>query len=279
MRKIYTGRVLLALLSLLVINNCGGPNTNGAPLTESTTLKVGKAFGYYGDCAQSCFSEYGNTVSLYHSAPWSNDWAAISYGLSLAQSAGKNVILSIPDGMAIANDCPTRVRSFFTFLSAKGVLKNVFAIYPQDEPNLNSRFSAEQIKAENSCIRSAASDYQELSGKPLYAIYTCSDPWFALEDFDIIACDDYEIGDLMISKYLPLLKKYGKPIFLIPGGACDWNYNPYAMVVAANSDEQIIGIHAFLWPDNTWAPGKCGIKNSIVSALYQRLLAKPKPGI
>ena len=279
--RICIYKVLLAALSLLALNNCGsggGPvSTVGAPLVQSATLNSGKAFGYYGDCNQTCFSEYRNHVSFYHTPPWAKDFAQIASGLSAALSAGKSIILSIPDGYAMSADCHTRINGFLTYLDSQALLKNIYAIYPQDEYNLNRRWSEASILAANRCVRDEIANFEGTRGKPIYVIYSCGDPWVALADADIIACDQYEIGDQMLSQYLPALKKYGKPIFLIPGGACPWNYNPYAMVVAANSDDQIVGLEGFIYPDG-WDlgnPGRCGIRSSVTLPLYQHVLAPP----
>lgn len=179
----------------------------------------------------------------------------------------------------LAPDCDLRIRNLFTYLDSQALLKDIYAIYPKDEYNLNSKLTEAQIRTANSCVRNAVRDFEGTRGKPLYGIYTCSDPWIALDDLDIIACDDYEIGDAMLSRYLPKLKGYGKPIFLIPGGACPWNYNPYAMVNAANNDGQIVGLMAFIYPGgwDVQNPARCGIQNSPLLPFYQSLLYRPGP--
>jgi hypothetical protein len=277
MRKIYIGRVLLVLLSLLGISSCAGGgssggNTAGAPIEQKSKLNSGKVFGYYGDCNQTCFSEYSSYVSFYHSAPWSHDFAGLSAGISEAQNMGKRIILSIPDGDAYSPDCASRISNFLTYLDSQNLLKNIWMIYPKDEPNLNGKLSEAEIKRANSCVRDAAGNFEGTRGKPLYAIYSCGDPWVAIEDFDVISCDQYEIGDQVLTSYLPLLKKLGKPVILTAGGACPWNYNPYAMVVAANSDDQIIGIEGFIYLNQYGAGPYCGIKGSVTLPLYQALL-------
>lgn len=277
MTKICTGVVLLVLLSLN-LNSCGSGainNPSGAPLTNSATLIKGKAFGYYGDCSPSCFADYSNHVSLYHSAPWATDFNDIAQGIINAEKSGKSIILSLQTGTAFASDCHIRISNFLSYLASQQVINDkIFAIYVEDEPNLPSKhYTEEQVKNAVACTREEVDKFEAIRGKPLYAIYGCKDkPWIGITYFDITACDEYDIGDKMLTEYLPDLKKLGKPIFLVPGGACPWNYNPYAMVNTANSDEQIIGIHAFIWMGQYGGTQYCGISGSSALLLYQSVL-------
>lgn len=212
--------------------------------------------GYYGGCP-SCSLETQDHANLYMTRPWGpTGWLIeIMPQLQQAHGNGQKVILGLPglyDPMGLEDTAHA-----ITKLHEAGLLSDVVAWYPIDEPDVNGKSDAE-VLAMNTALRDLA---KELGVNPALAvIYGCTTgkrP--GLSSYDWIGCDDYGAGcDVANGSRFAALKGQLRPdqrLLLVPGGADPWRQDPACFATKANADPQVVGILAFLWVDRDDAKG------------------------
>jgi hypothetical protein len=262
------GAAIAALVFLL--SNCGGGGGNpvSGVITPAAPLRADLLFGYYGGCP-TCALEQGGHVNLY--------WAGNLYGLPAtmeelfqARAAGiQNIVLAVP---AYSPNAELEVRFYLKRLQEAGLLVNIRALYPLDEPDLPDHAkSAEEIRATNAMLRRVVADFPELAGVKLAVIYAptrVNGTWPGVETYDWVGFDDYDNRERIftIGEYdaLKRVLRDDQRILLVPGGAVPWVQDPAAFLAKAESDLQVIAIVAFIWQDLTTP----GIRSTGVRRLY-----------
>lgn len=261
------------LLLFLLIGCTSGHNNPPQALPQADKLAQGKAFAYYGDCVPSCLPEVRGTVSFIHTPPWFTTYEQVEAALS--SSVGFPTVLSLPDAIVYGGDCGV-VSSWLDRLARNPGAASIIGFYLVDEPTLPDRphvYSREEIILGNACVRR---NLLRLNlPNRLYVIYGCHHSWDGIEQFDILACDDYGESDHDYAKDVARLKALGKPVMLVSGGACPWLHDPRGFAYLINSDPQLVGLWGFLYPDNWDQKGSCGIHSSPLRPIFDNLLFPP----
>ncbi len=120
-----------------------------------------------------------------------------------------------------------------------GLLGNVVALYPEDEPG---NMPEAEIAAMVALVRSVATEYSEITQVPVWAIFAANAPLTGAHLFDAIGVDNYGCGCVPVPPILP-----GQRLILVPGGANPWRESPEAFIAVANADPRVIAIIPFLW--------------------------------
>lgn len=261
---------VLSVVGFLV--SCGAPPSSGVALTPSLPVldRDGLLFGYYGGCATCAIETHGH-VNLY--------WAGNLYGLLVtmeelfqAKAAGiQNVVLAVP---AYAPNAELEVRFHLKRLQEAGLLVNVRALYPIDEPDLNGK-SAEEVRAVNAMVRRVAAEFPELAGVKLAVIYAAPrvrGDWPGIEAYDWVGFDDYDNRDRIFGngEYFALKQHLTKEqrILLVPGGVDPWRQDPGPFVAQAQRDDQVVAIIPFIWQDNADRGLGLGIRSNGMRGAY-----------
>ncbi len=208
--------------------------------------------GYFGGC-DSCANETKDHTNIYMTRPWGpggDGWITeVIPQLQQALSNGQRVVLGLPG--AYDSDAEAQMRLAFQAFKSAGVVANIMALYPIDEPDKNGKTDSE-VTATNAMLRHVMSDIGMSAS--LAVIYDCvssSKPGIA--SYDWIGCDDYGSGCDVAdgSRYAALKAQLtsSQHLMLIPGGADPWKQDPQCFLDAANWDSQIIAIMPFLWVD------------------------------
>lgn len=220
---------ILVVVVLLVAACGGGSSSGGAPAPQRTDL----LFGYFGDC-DTCVAETRGHTNLQSVVGWGNDgWRMHAIE---AVAAGQKILL------AVCWRCgPDNLRWQFGVMSADGTLSSVVALYPQDEPDV-AGLTADQVGALCALVRAVASEYPELAGVALAAVYGNVDT-AGIEQFDWIGRDNYGTGPIVP------IRQPGQRVILVPGGADPWREDPTAFIETANRTPAVVLVLPFLWRD------------------------------
>jgi hypothetical protein len=155
------------------------------------------------------------------------------------------------------------LRAYFTQLRDLGLLQNIVAIYPMDEPDVNG-VSAQDVFTTNGSIRTVEAEFA--IGAPLMVIYGVNGTP-GIETYDIVGVDAYGDPNTVLQRIdqtvLPTQKK-----LLVPGGACPWFNNVQPFLDKAQSDASVWGIVAFIWPDQWGGTSNCGIRSAPTRKAY-----------
>jgi hypothetical protein len=149
-----------------------------------------------------------------------------------------------PAGLAAA-------RAIFTGLRDGGVLSNVVAVYPQDEPDLQ-RLSDATLMRGNAELRKLMAEFA-IDDVPVAVIYSGSGRRPGIGSYDWIGMDSYRKGSKILGGPYRSLKnamRADQRLLLVPGGASPWQQDPAKFFKFADGDPQVVGVVAFLWFDN-----------------------------
>lgn len=266
-------RLFLSGLLGVFLPGCGsssGPAENFPTLVPIPGKKL--LFGYY-SCDDTQISEtLDHTNLLWISGFGSSDpFTNVVNQLQQAKRVGvKRIVLSVEDIYKPGGE--TSVRLLLSSLQNTGLLGNIYALYPFDEPDNHGK-SAEEVIAKNTLVRQICQDYSELKECPLFGVYGGNRNYPGIESYDIVAFDDYDNRGAIfnVDGEFAQFKAKTRPdqqIFIFPAGADDWKQDPAAFYKVALSDPQVAGIVAFLWIN---AGAKLGIKNNGMAPTYRAL--------
>jgi hypothetical protein len=278
-RGISTRAAIAALFFFL--GACGGSSSSSSSgaIAPAPQLRTDLLTGYYGGNAASVL-EVATHASLF--------WAAEFYGpleqmaaLTHAKGAGiRHVILSVPTHAHYQDLArgELEIRHYLDRLQAAGLLENVAAVYPMDEPDVHGITDA-QVKAANAMYRRIMAGYPGLAGKPLAVFYACGTgrrPGLSgdrrEELYDWIGCDDYDrsCSVLAPSAAVPDLLAAMRPdqrLLIVAGGSSPWRQDPACFAAYAHREPRVVALLAFLW--QTTADGRyLGIRENGMRALY-----------
>jgi hypothetical protein len=236
--------------------------------------RTGLLFGYYGDGDTNLTETMGHVTLAWIFGWGSSDdnLASAIEHLREASSYGiKAVVLGItsvylPEGEAW-------LRQYLQELSSKGLLRDVKALYPIDEPNAGDKKTAEQVVAVNQMVRRVAREFPELERVKLAVIYAGDiDERPGIGSYDWVGIDKYQAGDqIFIDGLYDDLKanlRQDQGIILVPGGVEPWKNDPAAFYNKAQEDHQVVAIAAFVWQDHVASNVGLGIRSNSTRARY-----------
>lgn len=264
---------LVPLLFWLV--GCGGsggagPSSSG-PITPPSVLRTDLLVGYYGDC-DSCALETGDHTNLYWVWGWGTSpfWLTNAMAhLQQARGAGiTRVVLGLPQ--AYGPNAEGEVRFALTRLNDAGLLADVVALYPIDEPDLYGK-SDDEVRATNVMLRRVAGEFPALAGVRLAVIYAGANDFPGVSSYDWVGFDDYGAGCAVLGAPYGALKAALRPdqrIMLVPGGADPWRQDPACFAARAHADPQVVAVVPFIWFDNAAAGVGPGIRSNPTRPLY-----------
>jgi hypothetical protein len=234
-------------------------------------------FGYYGDCP-ACISETANHASFQWIAGWGGPGGQIERIVDRATRAAPNRTVIMLPGMykhgVVDPAGVAAATAIFTGMQASGVLGNVVAVYPQDEPDFLG-LTDQTVTDGNAAVRRVMAEFPGLDRVPLAVIYGGgSGKRPGIASYDWVGIDQYGIGDRVLGKPLQELKRLLGPkqrVLLVPGGAEPWKQDPAPFFRNASADPQTVGIVAFIWFDSA-APGVGkGIRSLTIGDQYRQL--------
>jgi hypothetical protein len=179
--------------------------------------------------------------------------------------------------------------TYLTALRSAGVLNNVVALYPIDEPN--GIIDEGAVLFTNNLIRRALHEI----GRGDVALAVCygglerptwwqrfltrwlhrgnwldkAMPLPGLADYDIVGGDAYELGAEILPQYDRLLARLRpeQRVMLVPGGCDPWRQDPGPFVAWARANaDRVFAICPFTWFD---CDGRAGIRNNGMAEAYR----------
>lgn len=272
---------LLALTLLFLLWACGGGGGSApvsGPVTPAPSLRTDLLFGYYAQDATTALETAGH-ANLYFAAAFYGPLEQMA-GLTHAKGAGyKHVMLDIPAYPVGATEAQAEqaIRFYLRRLQEAGLLVNVKALYPIDEPDtarMGNRSDAE-VTARNALLRRIMGDFPELAGTKLAVFYSDSGRRPGIATYDWIGIDNYDIGCSVMDRYEALRPQLrsDQRLMLIPGGADVGRrprQDPACFESYAHGTPAVVAIVAFIWQTvtdegNTYP----GIRENGMRALYE----------
>jgi hypothetical protein len=284
------------------------PAVAAAGPSKQVSLRAGQFFGYYGDCP-SCVEETRAHTNVQWIAGWGGDGAQVPKIVERAKNAAPIKTVIMLPGMYVNKRLNplglVAARGIFQGLRDAGVLQNVAALYPQDEPDLEGLDDATVIEA-NAAVRAVAAEFAELKNVPLAVIYSergtlglaggphlrfASSPtsgFFSnrpaglgtrpgISSYDWVGIDAYAMGSKILGKPYTKLQKLltnKQRLLLVPGGANPWREDPTPYFKRAARDPKVIGVVAFLWFDNAAPDVGLGVHSNGLAPKYRPKLRK-----
>lgn len=238
------------------------------PVFPDAPKRHGLYYGYFG-CTKDQVTETKGHVNILCEVQFEPQ-NAIRHMLE----CGTDVMLALscqlvdrPDAntkFTVRPDAESRLTDFFIALKLAGVLGQVKALTPIDEPNNTMASEAELAKA-IFIIRQVAHKFPELDGYKLYMIYAADKPFICSEQCDWIGFDDYDMkGSVLNGKQYQDLKtslRGGQKTILIPGGS--YGQDPIPFINYAKANTEVAVVLGFLWADDEWGTvGAPGIRSN-----------------
>lgn len=250
----------MILLALLLAACGGGGSSQTGPIIPAPPIRGDLLFGYYGSCDPLENADHTNLC-------WEGGWRGINQTLANLKAAqGKAIVLEVPT-YASEDD----VRAYLMRIRDAGLLTNISALYPIDEPDVNGKSDAEVLVA-NAKLRLVMAEFPELKDTKLAVIYGNTGRFPGIASYDWVGRDQYGLGcheatgagfREMKARLLPTQR-----LMLIPGGADPWRQDPACFEAAAHGDEQVVAIVPFIWPDFPAVGVGAGIRSNGLRKLY-----------
>ncbi len=235
--------------------------------------RKGLLFGYYGD-GDSNLAETHDHVNLAWVYGWGSSVDTLANAMEHIREAGSYNIRTIVLGVESVYlfDGENWLRQYLQALSSKGLLQDVKALYPIDEPDTGDtpKTDAEVILT-NQMVRRVAAEFPELANVKLAVIY--GDRGFpGIGSYDWVGFDNYgQMEAIFCDGSYQSLKdalRSDQRILLVPGGASPWEQDPAPFYNKAVEDTQVIALIPFIWQDNA-APGVgAGIRSNGTKPRY-----------
>lgn len=235
--------------------------------------RTGLEYGYYGD-GDTNLAETADHVTLEWIFGWGSSDALTNTIAHLAQARNRGVrtiVLGVESVYLEGGEA--WLRSLLAQLSSRGLLTDVKALYPIDEPNAGDKKTAEQVITVNQMVRRVAREFIELASVRLAVIYAGDiDERPGIGSYDWVGIDKYQAGDeIFIDELYDDLKaalRADQGILLVPGGADPWKTDPAAFYNKAQEDHQVVALVPFIWQDHA-APGVGqGIRSNSTRSRY-----------
>lgn len=249
--KRFFSSIASCIVSLVLLAGCNEDSKPAAPPWKPPVVNQARGdllYFYYGDSDTIIEETFAHTNAVmvwgWGSKPW---LVNVEERLTEAQAHNLKVILGLPQSYNENGD--GAIRTAFAYLHVRGLLTNVVALYPVDEPDLDK--TDEQVRTVNAMIRGVAAEFPELAHVKLAVTYTEDRGWPGIETYDWVGFDAYTKGDAVLWNETWIdLKGRLRPdqrIILVPGGACNWKNLPDAFLAVAQTDQQVIAVMPFMW--------------------------------
>jgi hypothetical protein len=216
-------------------------------------LRTDLFFGYF-----HTFDNQAAETAEHVNIMFESGWFGAQATAASMKAHGKRTILCLSvecydwaDGAVTPRaDAVDRMAATFSALRAAGVLGQVVALYPIDEPDLTGK-SDSDILAMCAAVRSAARPFAVLAGVKLAVIYANKNTLPGMAAFDWVGLDDYPAREGVLASpiFTNLLAQMlpHQELILVPGGADPFRQDPEAFRRFAHSDPRVVGILAFMW--------------------------------
>lgn len=240
------------LLTALLVSCGGGGGSSPESIPEYVTKPVeivvarpGLFMGYY-LTFDNQIAETADHVNLVHEG----GWFGVDQTIASMRLHGKATMLdlhqTVYEGDSPRPDAEGRAMALFDLLQGAGVLHQVVALYPIDEPQVSS----ETVEAVNAAIRRAASHYPQLSQVKLAVIYDeRRQPCVPCYDWIGMTYYSQREGVLTSALWTGLAASLrpDQRTFLVPAGGDPFQQDPEPFRRYAHSNPQVIGILPFMW--------------------------------
>jgi hypothetical protein len=268
-------RQLLAGVALFLAA-CGGGGssgpTSGGPITPAPALRTDLLFGYYSQDAATVLETAGH-ANLYFAGTLLGPLDQLA-GLAHAKAAGyQHVLLVVPSYYFGGGPMPaSEIRLWLQRIDSAGLLVNIDAIYPIDEPDTEregNRSDAE-VTAQNAVIRGVMAGFPQLARTRLAVIYSNSGRYPGIASYDWLGVDDYD-RRCGVTSQLEALRMRLRPdqrIIVVPGGSDPWRQDPACLEVYAHATPQVVAVTPFIWQTETDGARLLGIRENGMRALY-----------
>jgi hypothetical protein len=262
-------------ISAVALGGCGGGGSSTPAPQPPSALRTDLLFGYYG-AVNETIPEVAGHVNLAWVMGWGSNGAwleNVATQLTQARQHGiRHIVLGIPQ--AYNASAESDVRYVFESLVVRGLLDDIVALYPIDEPD-GAHKSDAQVTAANATLRRVMASFPQLEQTKLAVIYTAGNQRPGIASYDWVGFDDYDRGCIALDNGYPALKAQLRPdqrLMIVPGGADPWRQDPACFFAKAQLDQQVIAIVPFIWFDNwediTKAGGTKGIRSNGMANVY-----------
>lgn len=276
MKKLITLMVTLLLPSVAaaMLSSCGGGGANVNYLPPAATQqRTDLFFGYY--VTDETVSQVADHVNIVHESG-----ASLQQTIADMQAGRKPTLLGVEGEMFVALDpkgeriapnpnIEAGLTATFDALRGAGVLSQVVALYPADEPEVHG-LDDQQVTSVNTIARTVMARYPELANTKIAVTYTSKGALPGFASYDWIGMDDYDpgAGVLVSGPWQQILARLtpSQRVFIVPGGASPWMQDPEAFVRYAEETPQCVGILTFVWRD--W-DGHTGVANNGMAETYR----------
>lgn len=268
--------VLGVIAIVLLLASCGGGASNASPsFPPPSVFRSDLYYCYYGSLEYQ-LRETVDHVNLFMAAAWGGPAEQLSE-LIAATNAGIPTMVALDD-ITYLDNSEQLIRERFASFQQAGVLSNIVAVYPKDEP----KFSSEVVVATNTMIRKVMAEFG-MTAKVAVIYVADSNTWPGIESFDWVGFDRYDVGDKIFTNGdFAMLKSRLTPqqkIILVPGGASIWKNDPTQFFNKAQADSQIILIMPFVWFDPPVPDPQsltAGIRSNGMAPIYKSIGEKIK---
>lgn len=253
----------IALVVVLIVAGCGG-GVGGVPGSALPIPNSGirnpqpasaLTYAYYGS-VPGMIEQVVDHVTAVMVPPWTADQAPY---FRAAHAAGLKIIwypMPAPDWYQQA-----------VYLDSLGLLTNIAAIYPCDEPDIN-------VCPDPAEMRRLQALFPALSAAKLAVIYSASGRFPSIEVYDWVGVDDYGAGVSILATKVADLRTRLRPdqkLILVPGGADPWRTPPLPFFNAALADDRVAMVMPFVWFDRTGPDGGAGINRNGLADQYRAI--------
>ncbi len=245
----------------LLLAACGGGE---AGKSTPSTLRTDLYYGYYLTAPGQVVETKGTVNLLWVGGPWGDEVA-----IANMKEAQLPTVLDVSDklyqGRRYNPEGVGKLRELFLTMRVEGVLQQIVALYPMDEPDLNVDTEGDVVQA-NSAVRGVMVEFPELAGAKLAVIYGTGTR-FGLSTYDWVGFDHYSMKSAIFSdgEYASLEAslRVDQRTLIVPGGA--QGQDPAPFFNFAENNPKVVAIIPFLWADTT---GFKGIRSLGVRQAY-----------
>lgn len=262
----------LATLAVAFLCACGGGGGGDHMPPAPAALRTDLWYGYYLTFDNQA-QETADHVTMVHEG----GWFGVDATIASMKAHGKPVMLDLsvhvyPDARAHP-DTHDRAKAVFQKLEAAGLLHQVVALYPIDEPEIHGGIDDAAVTWVNGEIRRAAAGFPQLAGVKLAVIYTSKGTLPGFASYDWVGMNDYGMGSGLLASaaWMAIMDRLQphQGAFLVPGGGDPWRQDPEAFRRYAHAEPRVVGIMPFMWAARRGQGDAPGIGTNGMAAAYR----------
>lgn len=244
--------IAVLLIVAFVIYKKNKPTYKDVNIPMPAVLRNDLLFGHYSSVDRT-YDQIKDHVNLY----WTG-FHGYDRTVAVLRENIMKVVLAFDGEMIDLNSNPRKrtllpnaeekLRNLFQRLQDEGVLQNVKYLYPFDEPNMFMASAEEHLKMLK-IVRRVRDEFEELSGSKLVCIYGHSDPFWNIEQYDVVGVDYYKqkSSSLTTGEHARLVKAMlpHQTMLIIPGSG--YRHNPEPWIAYAHAEPRVEMFVTFLW--------------------------------